>query len=109
MSPVPRTLGVRLFLLLLCGVLAAVFVTSSLALREGGRAVRQVREEGAAQRLADFLYLLAALAPDQRIAVVNQLPSGRWRIAVPEAAGPPPVPRAGMWPRNPDPRRGGDA
>jgi protein-histidine pros-kinase len=76
----PRSLAVRLFLLLLGGVLAAVFVTTGLALRERERIVRSFREQAVAERIADFLHLLAALPPEQRAATVRALPSGLWRI-----------------------------
>jgi signal transduction histidine kinase len=76
----PRSLAVRLFLLLLGGVLAAVFITMGLALRERGRMMQSFREQAAAERLADFLHLLAALPPEQRSATVRALPSGHWRI-----------------------------
>ncbi|HYE36903.1 sensor histidine kinase [Methylocaldum sp.] len=76
----PRSLAVRLFLLLLAGVLAAVFITLSLALQERGRIVQSFREHGTAERIADILHLLAALPPEQRLATVRALPSGQWRI-----------------------------
>jgi signal transduction histidine kinase len=76
----PRSLAVRLFLLLLAGVLAAVFITTTLALRERDSLVRSFREQALAERVADFLHLLAALPPAQRVATVEALPSGLWRI-----------------------------
>ncbi|MGX2038729.1 ATP-binding protein [Methylocaldum sp. MU1018] len=76
----PRSLAVRLFLLLLAGVLMAVFVTVSLALRERSHIVHSFREQGAAERIADVLHLLAALPPEQRLATVQALPSGQWSI-----------------------------
>jgi signal transduction histidine kinase len=76
----PRSLAVRLFLLLLGGVLAAVFITTGLALQERGRMMQSFREQAVAERLADFLHLLAALPPEQRSATVRALPSGHWRI-----------------------------
>jgi len=76
----PRSLAVRLFLLLLAGVLMAVFITSGLALRERNHIVHSFREQGAADRIADILHLLAALPPGQRLTTVQALPSGQWRI-----------------------------
>jgi signal transduction histidine kinase len=76
----PRSLAVRLFLLLLAGVLMAVFVTLGLALRERNHIVHSFREQSAADRIADILHLLAALPPGQRLATVHALPSGQWSI-----------------------------
>lgn len=76
----PRSLTIRLFLLLLGGVLAAVSITTGLALHERGRIVDSFREHGVAERVADFLHLLAALPPAQRPETVRALPSGYWRI-----------------------------
>ncbi len=76
----PRSLAVRLFLLLLVGVLAAVFITTGLAIHERERIVRSFREQAVAERVADFLHLLAALPPEQRTSTVRALPSGLWRI-----------------------------
>lgn len=77
----PRTLAVRLFLLLLAGMLLSVLVTTGLALRERGQLVNSFREHGAALLVADFLNLLAALPPERRLAAVEALPSGRWSMA----------------------------
>ena len=82
----PRTLAVRLFLLLLAGVLAAVLVTTGLAMRERGHLLQSFREHAAAERIADMLHLLAALPPEQRSAAVRALPSGQWRIETEENA-----------------------
>lgn len=83
----PRSLAVRLFLLLLAGVLLAVFVTLGLALRERSHIVHSFREQGAADRIADILHLLSVLPPEQRLAAVHALPSGQWSIrAAGEAA-----------------------
>lgn len=76
----PRSLAIRLFLLLLGGVLMAVFVSLGLALRERSHIVHSFREQGAADRIADILHLLAALPPEQRLATVHALPSGQWSI-----------------------------
>lgn len=76
----PRSLTVRLFLLLLAGVLLAVFVTLGLALRERSHIVHSFREQGAADRIADILHLLSVLPPEQRLAAVHALPSGQWSI-----------------------------
>ncbi|CAI8874398.1 sensor histidine kinase [Methylocaldum szegediense] len=85
----PRSLTVRLFLLLLAGVLLAVFVTLGLALRERSHIVHSFREQGAADRIADILHLLSVLPPEQRLAAVHALPSGQWSIrAAGEAAEP---------------------
>ena len=82
----PRTLAVRLFLLLLAGVLAAVLVTTGLAMRERGHLLQSFREHAVAERIADMLHLLAALPPEQRSAAVRALPSGQWRIETEENA-----------------------
>lgn len=84
----PRSLAVRLFLLLLGGVFAAVFITTGLALHERGRLMQTFREQATAERIADFLHLLAALPADQRSATVEALPSGHWRIEPAAAATP---------------------
>jgi signal transduction histidine kinase len=83
----PRTLAVRLFLLLLAGMLAAVLVTTGLAIQERGHLLRSFREHGAALMVADLLHLLAALPPEQRLAALNALPSGRWQIEPAEEGG----------------------
>ncbi|WP_143735182.1 ATP-binding protein [Methylocaldum sp. 14B] len=88
----PRSLAVRLFLLLLAGVLMAVFVTVSLALRERSHIVHSFREQSAADRIADILHLLAALPPEQRLATVQALPSGQWRIEPAEGTAEPTPP-----------------
>jgi signal transduction histidine kinase len=85
----PRSLAVRLFLLLLAGVLMAVFVTLGLALQERSHIVHNFREQGAADRIADILHLLAALPPEQRLATVQVLPSGQWRIDLADSAAEP--------------------
>jgi signal transduction histidine kinase len=82
----PRTLAVRLFLLLLAGVLAAVLVTTGLAMRERGYLLQSFREHAAAERIADMLHLLAALPPEQRSAAVHALPSGQWHVETGENA-----------------------
>jgi hypothetical protein len=82
----PRTLAVRLFLLLLAGVLAAVLVTTGLAMREHGHLLQSFREHAAAERIADMLHLLAALPPEQRSATVRALPSEQWRVETEENA-----------------------
>jgi signal transduction histidine kinase len=82
----PRTLAVRLFLLLLAGVLAAVLVTTGLAMRERGHLLQSFREQAAAERIADMLHLLAVLPPEQRSAAVRALPSGQWRVETEENA-----------------------
>lgn len=76
----PRSLAVRLFLVLLAGVLAAVFITTTLALRERESMVHSFREQALAERVADFLHLLAALPSAERVSTVRALPSGLWRI-----------------------------
>lgn len=76
----PRSLAVRLFLLLLGGVLAAVSTTTALAIHERERIVQSFRDQATADRVADFLHLLAALPPGERFATVRALPSGLWRI-----------------------------
>jgi signal transduction histidine kinase len=86
----PRTLAVRLFLLLLAGMLAAVLVTTGLAMRERSHLVQSFREHGAALFVADLLHLLAALPPERRLEAVNALPSGQWRIEPEEGRTVPP-------------------
>lgn len=42
--------------------------------------VQDFREQATAERIADFLHLLAALPKEERIGTVRALPSGSWRI-----------------------------
>lgn len=78
----PRTLAVRLFLLLLGGMLLAALVTTGLAIRERSHLVKSFREHGAALFVADVLHLLAALPPERRQPAVAALPSGQWSLAL---------------------------
>ena len=83
----PRTLAVRLFLLLLGGMLAAALVTTGLAIHERRVLLQSFREQGAAEATADMLELLSALPAERRISVVRGLPSGQWRIEPDEGRG----------------------
>lgn len=78
---IPKSLGLRLFIVLMTGLLSAVLMTSGIAERERARIVKEFKEEGSAQRTADYLHLLALLDPSQRLEIVKNLPSGEWKIS----------------------------
>ena len=75
------SLTLRVFLVLLVGVLVAATLTFTLAQRDRREVIAHFHGREAAQRIADMLRVLGALPPDRRAAVVASLNPEEWRLA----------------------------
>jgi signal transduction histidine kinase len=76
----PRSLFVRLFLIVLGGVLLAILLTTTLARRDRATLIEEFRERTALGYLTNAIRVLATLPPQARISASNALPSNEWFI-----------------------------
>lgn len=86
----PASLALRIFLVLLVGVLLSAVLTFSLAQRDRRAVIEHFHGREAVQRIADMLRLLANLPPAQRSTVLAPFKPTEWRLAsTDECAGRP--------------------
>ena len=83
----PQSLSVRLFLIVLAGVVLAMTLTTNLQRRERARVFSEYRANMAVTHIADTILLLATLSPSARVSATAALPRDEWRI---EFDSPPP-------------------
>lgn len=81
MHCLPRSLSVRLFLLMVGAVVLAVLLTTALAERDRSRVMRHFRLHAAISHLADAITLLAPLAPSDRVKAAAGLDAREWSIS----------------------------
>lgn len=93
-----HSLTLRLFLVLVVGLVGAVALTSLLAQRERAQVVEQYRDRAAAARLAAIVQMLSPLSPEARAAAAAALPARNWRVRFGEAELAPnaPPPSSGL-------------
>ncbi len=84
----PRSLSVRLFLIVLAGVVSAISLTSSLHHYDRARVFGEYRVRTAIDHIADTVLLLAALPPASRVSAAAALPRGEWIVAFDSTAKP---------------------
>ena len=77
MHCLPRSLSVRLFLIVLAGVVSAIALTSSLHHHDRAKVFGEYRVHTAIDHLADAVLLLAALPPSSRASAAAALSRGR--------------------------------
>jgi len=83
-----HSLSVRLFLIVLGGVLLAATLTNSLHSHDRARLFGEYRERTAIGHLGDAVLLLAALPPAARTAAAAALPHERWSAEFAAPSGP---------------------
>lgn len=88
----PASLALRIFLVLLLGVLLAAILTFGLAQRDRRDVIEHFQGREAAQRIADMLRLLSRLSPDQRQSVLAPFNQEMWRMGRPENCNGRPAP-----------------
>lgn len=76
----PRSLFVRLFLIVLGGVVLAIALTTTLAHRDRTTLIAEFRERTAIGYLANAIRVFATLPPAYRISSANSLPSNEWSV-----------------------------
>lgn len=77
--PLP-SLAVRLFLIVLGGVVLAITISNSFHFHERKRLLEEYRDRAVTENLANALRLLAEIPMDLRASVVRALPKGEWSI-----------------------------
>jgi signal transduction histidine kinase len=80
MRRLPQSLSVRLFLIVLAGVVLAIGLTNALHHHDRARVFGEFRERAALAQLADVARLLSALIPAARQAAAAALPPGEWLV-----------------------------
>jgi signal transduction histidine kinase len=80
MRRLPNSLSLRLFLIIIGGVLLAVALTATLAQRDRVHAIGEFRLHAAIGHLADVVTLLAQVPAAARRDIVEALPREEWRI-----------------------------
>ncbi len=81
----PNSLAMRIFLVLLGGILLAAALTFGLAQQDRREVIAHFHARETAQRAADLLRVLAALPPEQRPRALADLNPNEWRNAPLEA------------------------
>ncbi len=74
------SLSIRLFLIVLGGVILAITISNVWHHRDRMRFVEEFRERNAIEHLADAIRMLAVLSAEQRSAALQALPSDSWLI-----------------------------
>ena len=77
----PASLALRIFLVLLLGVLLAAVLTFGLAQRDRRDVIEHFHGREAVQRIADMLRALSNLSPEQRTAALAPFNRGLWRMS----------------------------
>lgn len=80
MRRLPRSLSVRLFMIMMGGVVLAVLLTMELAERDRSRALRHFRLHAAISHLTDMIALLVPLPPAARASAAAGLNPQEWVI-----------------------------
>ncbi|MBI2305728.1 MAG: HAMP domain-containing protein [Rhodocyclales bacterium] len=75
----PNSLAMRIFLVLLLGILVAAALTFGLAQQDRREVIAHFHARENAQRIADLLRMLATLPPAQRRKAVDELNPAEWR------------------------------
>ncbi|MDD5037338.1 MAG: ATP-binding protein [Methylococcaceae bacterium] len=76
----PGSLSLRLFFIVLGGVLLAIAISNSFHHRDRAHLIEEYREHAAIEHLLDAIRLLASLHPAQRTAALQSLPRDEWLI-----------------------------
>ncbi len=84
----PQSLSVRLFLIVLIGLVLAITLTSSLHHRDRARMFGEYRAHTAIDHIADTVLLLATLSPSARVSAAAALPRDEWLVEFDSLAGP---------------------
>ena len=77
----PASLALRIFLVLLLGVLLAAVLTFGLAQRDRRDVIEHFHGREAVQRIADMLRALSNLSSEQRMAVLAPFNRDEWRMS----------------------------
>lgn len=88
----PASLTLRIFFVLLCGVLLAATLTFSLAQRDRRDVIEHFHGREAVQRIADMLRLLANLPASQRQPALTPFSLDEWRLSDLDACSGRPAP-----------------
>ena len=88
----PASLTLRIFLVLLCGVLLAAMLTFSLAQRDRRDVIEHFHGREAVQRIADMLRLLSNLPASQRLSTLAPFSQDEWRLSPLDACAGRPAP-----------------
>ncbi len=75
----------RLFLVVLGGVVLANAISNSLHRHDRARLIEEYRERNTIEHLSDAIHLLAALPPSLRAPAIQALPSDEWLVATGQA------------------------
>ncbi|MFC5301017.1 ATP-binding protein [Azospira restricta] len=86
----PDSLAMRIFLVLLLGILVAAALTFGLAQQDRREVIAHFHARENAQRIADLLRMLATLPPAQRRKALDELNPAEWRaLPLADCAGRP--------------------
>lgn len=77
----PASLAMRIFLVLLIGILLAAALTFSLAQRDRREVIAHFHARETAQRVSDLLNLLSMLPSEERQQALDELSHDEWRLA----------------------------
>ncbi len=81
----PASLAMRIFLVLLLGILLAAALTFGLAQRDRREVIAHFHARETAQRVSDLLNLLALLPAERRWQALDELSRDEWRLAPADA------------------------
>lgn len=85
----PASLAVRVFIVLLLGILLAAALTFDLAQRDRREVIAHFHARETAQRVSDLLNLLAMLPAEKRQQALDELSHDEWRLAPADACNGP--------------------
>ncbi len=84
----PQSLSIRLFLIVLIGLVFAITLTSNLHRRDRAKMFGEYRAHSAIDHIADTVLLLATLSPSTRVSATAALPDDEWLVQFDTLAGP---------------------
>ena len=84
----PQSLSIRLFLIVLTGLVFAIALTNNLHRRDRTKMFGEYRAHSALDRIADTVLLLATLPPSSRVSATAALPRTEWLVQFDTLAGP---------------------
>ena len=76
----PRSLSVRLFIIVLGGVIMAIAISNTFHHHDRKRIIEEYRQRTAVEHLLDAIRFLAPLPPSPRITAVSVSPPSEWVI-----------------------------
>lgn len=88
----PNSLAMRIFLVLLGGILLAAALTFGLAQQDRRQVIAHFHARETAQRISDLLNLLAMLPAEKRQRALDELSHEEWRFAPPASCAGRPAP-----------------